>query len=129
MKSPLPLLAAALPVALLAACGQQQSKTEVLDTNPDPMATELANAAPVELPPAIKSDKTFRCKDQSLAYVTFFEGDKQVVVRTEQGGTATTLKAPEAGQPYTAEGGWTLKGDEKNITLTTPAKPALTCHV
>jgi hypothetical protein len=125
MKSKLLLTAALLG---LAACNQQPS-TEVLDSNPDPMATELANAAPVELPPAIKADKTFRCKDQSLAYVTFFQGDKQAVVRTEQGGTPTTLKAPEAGQPYTADGGWTLTGDEKNITLTSPGKPAQSCHV
>jgi hypothetical protein len=126
MKSLLPFAAAA--IITLAACNQTK-QPQVIDANPDPMATQLANAAPVELPPAITGDKTFRCKDQSLAYVTFFQGDKQVVVRTEQNGTATTLKAPEAGQPFTAEGGWSLKGDQQNITLKTPTKPSLTCHV
>lgn len=127
MKTPL-FLAVAAPLLALAACNPKP-KTVVVDTNPDPMANELAHAAPVELPPAIKADKTFRCKDQSLAYVTFFQGDKQVAVRTEQGATPTTLKAPAAGGPYAADGGWKLTGNETNITLTRPGKAALTCHV
>lgn len=126
MKTTLPLIAAAL--FALSAC-DTKPKTEVVDTNPDPMANQLATAAPVELPPAIKADKTFRCKDQSLAYVTFFQGDKQVVVRTEQGGTPTTLKAEKAGDPYTAEGGWKVTGDESNITLTRPGMSAQSCHI
>lgn len=71
MKSLLPLIVAA-PLLATAACNSQPSQPEVVDTNPDPMANILANRAPVELPPAIKSDKTFRCKDQSTAFVTFF---------------------------------------------------------
>ncbi len=41
----------------LAAC-----EPETIDGNerPDPMADQLANAAPVELPPAIASSKTYR---------------------------------------------------------------------
>ncbi|MCH7863070.1 hypothetical protein [Sphingomonas paucimobilis] len=128
MKSLLPLIVAA-PLLALAACNSQPSQPEVVDTNPDPMANILANRAPVELPPAIKSDKTFRCKDQSLAFVTFFQGDKQVNVRLKQGDTPVKLTAPAAGEPLTAEGGWRLTGDEKNITLTTPKKAAQTCHI
>ena len=110
----------------LAACNSEPSK-QVLDSNPDPMASQLANAAPVELPPAIKADKTMRCKDQSLAYVTFFDGDKQAVVRTEKGGTPTMLKAEKAGDPLTAEGGWKMTGDEKGVTLTRPGKDEISC--
>ncbi|EGI54831.1 putative lipoprotein [Sphingomonas sp. S17] len=128
MKSLLPLIVAA-PLLALAACNSQPSQPEVVDTNPDPMANILANRAPVELPPAIKSDKTFRCKDQSLAFVTFFQGDKQVNVRLKQGDTPVKLTAPAAGEPLTAEGGWKMTGDEKNITLTTPKKAAQTCHI
>lgn len=112
----------------LAACNSQPSQPEVIDANPDPMASQLANAAPVELPPAITADKTLRCKDGSLAYVTFFQGDKQVVVRTEKAGPATTLKADEAGKPLTAEGGWSLTGGPSEVSLTQPGKPAQTCH-
>ena len=117
-----------LLVALLAlpSCGKPE--TEVIDTNPDPMANQLAQAAPVELPPAIKADKTLRCKDNSLVYVTFFEGDKQAVVRTEQGGTPTMLKAAAAGEPLMAEGGFEMTGTPASVTLATPGKAAQTCH-
>ena len=127
MKSFLPLLAA--PLMALAACNSQPSKPEVVDANPDPMANQIANAAPVELPPAIRADKTFRCSDSSLVAVTFFQGDKQVLVRAPSTAKPTRLTAPEAGKPYTAEGGWTLSGDEKTITLTAPGKKGLSCHV
>ena len=128
MKSLLPLIVAA-PLLALEACTSKPSQPEVVDTNPDPMANILANRAPVELPPAIKADKTFRCKDQSLAFVTFFQGDKQVSVRLKEGEPPVVLKAPAAGEPLTAEGGWRLTGDEKTITLTTPKKAAQACHI
>jgi hypothetical protein len=118
-----------LPTAallLLAACGQPEP--EVIDTNPDPMAAELANRAPVELPPAIRADKSFRCKDNSLVWVVFFQGDKQVNVRLEEKGSPTTLKAPEAGGPYTAEGGWKFTGNDEAFTLESPGKPTRSCH-
>ena len=114
--------------ALLALAACQQPKTEVIDTNPDPMANQLASAAPVELPPAIKADKTLRCKDNSLVYVTFFQGDAQAIVRTEQGGAPTTLRAPAAGEPLVAEGGWSLTGGPDTVTLAQPGKPAQSCR-
>ena len=119
-------LLAAVALLPLAACNSQP-KPEVLDSNPDPMANALANKAPVEMPPAIKADKTMRCKDNSLIYVTFFEGDKMAVVRTAKSGTPTQLKADSAGAPLTAEGGWKLTGTPSNVTLTQPGKAALTC--
>ncbi|WP_443026032.1 hypothetical protein [Sphingomonas sp. PB2P19] len=112
----------------LAACNSKPASPEVVDNNPDPMANTLANAAPVELPPAIKAEQTLRCKDNTLVYVTFFEGDKQVNVRTKQGGTPTKLVAPTAGAPMTAEGGWSMTGDQASVTLTQPGKSAQTCH-
>lgn len=126
MKNAL-LLAAASSFLALAACGQSKDP-KVLDTNPDPMATELANKAPVALPPAIKSEKTLRCKDNSLVYVAFFEGDQQATVKLDKDGTATMLKAPVAGEPLTAEGGWKLTGTPDQISLTAPGKGATTCH-
>lgn len=128
MTKPFLPLAVAASLFALAACNSQPSQPEVIDSNPDPLAAQLANAAPVELPPAITADKTMRCKDGSLAYVTFFQGDKQVVVRTEKAGTPTTLKTDEAGKPLTAEGGWSLTGDASEVTLTQPGKAAQTCH-
>jgi len=121
----LPLATASM--FLLAGCNSQ-SNPEVVDSNPDPMAANLAQATPVELPPAIKADKTMRCKNGSLVYVTFFQGDKQAVVRTAKDGTPTMLKGTEAGKPLTADGGWSMTGDTSGVTLTQPGKPALSCH-
>jgi hypothetical protein len=126
MKSPL-LLAAAASLLALAACNQSKTP-EVLDANPDPMATELANKGPVEMPPAIKAEKTLRCKDNSLLYVTFFEGDKQAAVKTDKNGTGTMLKAPNAGEAMVAEGGWSLKGTTESVTVSVPGKGETTCH-
>lgn len=125
MKNLLPLSLAAM--LSLAAC--QQPQPEVIDTNPDPMAAELANRPKVELPPAIRAEKSFRCDDQSLVYVNFFQGDKQVNVRLKQDDTPTILRAETAGGPYTAEGGWSLTGDDTKVTLLSPGKPSRTCDL
>ena len=125
----IPTLAIATAALLpLAACNNQQKADDA--ANAAAAANEAAaNAIVAEMPPAIRADKTFRCKDNSLAYVTFFEGDKQAVVKEKQDGPATVLKAEKAGDPLTAEGGWKLTGDEKAIMLTLPGKAALSCHV
>jgi hypothetical protein len=127
MKNALSLTAVATLLAL-AACNSKPAAPEVLDSNPDPMANQLANAAPVELPPAIKSEQTMRCKDNSLVYVTFFQGGKQANIRTKEGGTPTTLKASTAGEPLVAEGGWSMTGSEKSVELARPGKGTQTCH-
>ncbi|KQU62139.1 hypothetical protein ASG67_03145 [Sphingomonas sp. Leaf339] len=118
----------AAPLALLTACNSQPSTPEVLDSNPDPMANQIANAAPVELPPAIRADKTFRCADGSVIGIAFFQGDTQVNVRIPATGKPTRLTAPAKGDPYTADGGWKLTGDDSAVTLTEPGKKALSCH-
>jgi hypothetical protein len=123
MKS---LFLLAAPLALVA-CNSQPTP-EVVDTNPDPMANQLANAAPVALPPSIRADKTFRCADGSVVGVTFFKGDTQASVRVPATGTPTRLTATAAGEPYTGDGGWKLTGDDKAITVTEPGKKALSCH-
>ena len=126
MKSPILPFVAAASLLALAACNSQPKAPEVVDTNPDPMANALKHAAPVEMPPAIKADKSLRCKDNSLVYVTFFDGDKLAVVRTSQGGTPTRLTAPAAGQPLTAAG-WKMTGTPSSIQLTQPGKGAQSC--
>lgn len=125
MTRPFLFAATALAALSLAAC---QNEPEVVDNRaPNPLESQLANAAPVELPPAIKANVTFRCRDNSLVYVEFFAGDKLANLRSERGGTPTALRAPEAGQPYVAEG-YSLSGDTENITLKQPGKDELTCR-
>lgn len=119
----LPLVAISASISL-AACKQ---KVEEVDSRaPDPMASQLANAAPVELPPAVKATVSFRCKDNSLAYVDFFQGDKLAHLRLKEGETPITLKAEKAGDPLVGDG-YTITGDPKAITLTRPGKGELTC--
>ena len=61
--------------AALVACSKE-SHTIVGGEQPDPMKEELAKAAPVELPPAIASTKTYRCKDNSLVRIDWLQGGK-----------------------------------------------------
>jgi len=123
----------ALSALALAACNTEPETITGKDT-PDPMAEELANAAPVELPPAIASSKTYRCKDNSLVQIDWLAQDKGAYVHGE-GQAQTHLKpaVPVEGQPastdLTAEGGFVLKGSPtaSTVTLTVPGKGAQAC--
>ena len=123
-----------LSVLALAACNSEP-ETIVAGERPDPMADALANAAPVELPPAIASSKTYRCKDNSLVQIDWLAQDKGAYVHGD-GQAQTHLKpaAPVEGQPastdLTAEGGYVLRGNASapTVTLTLPGKPAQSCR-
>lgn len=122
-----------LSLLALAACNSEP-ETIVGGDQPDPMASELANAAPVELPPAIASSKTYRCKDNSLVQIDWLAENKGAYVHGE-GYSQTHLKQaqPVEGEPastdLTADGGYVLKGNSRapTVTLTLPGKPAQTC--
>ncbi|RYD53761.1 MAG: hypothetical protein EOP60_09715 [Sphingomonadales bacterium] len=119
-----PLIAAAAAMLSLAAC--ENKPEEVSGVTADPMASQLANAAPIELPPSFVA-KQMRCGDNSLVFVDFYQGDKMAVVKTKKDGPGTTLNAPNAGEPYVAEGGFKLTGDAKNATVVTPNEGTRTC--
>jgi hypothetical protein len=120
-----PIIAASLAAFVsLAACN---SEPQVVDTNPDPMKEELAKAAPVTLPPAIKSSKTYRCKDNSLVYVTLLADDVTAMVRDKQEEPpVANLKAPAPGQPFVSEG-FSLTVSGNNITYNSPDKGTQSC--
>lgn len=125
MKIPHLMTAAALALTL-GAC--QKNKPQVIDTTgPDPMASQLANAPAVQLPPAMVASVTFRCKDNSLVYVDFFKGNTEAHVRMNKGDTPIILKADKDGDPLTGNG-YTMTGDQDKITLTEPGKSPLDCH-
>ena len=115
--------------AALVACKQE---TIVANDAPDPMAAELANAAPVELPPAIASTKSYRCKDNTLVRIDWLQGDKGAYLHGN-GQEQTHLKPAEGteGAPFTAEGGYSLSGTPSaaSVTLTMPGKGSQSCHV
>ena len=106
----------------LAACNKEP---EVVDTNPDPMKEELANAAPVELPPAIQASRTYRCKDNSLVYTTFYTNNT-VRVSDQPGPGGTTLTSAGEGQPYIAEG-YSLSANADQVTYSAPGKGSQSC--
>ena len=124
VKTLLPLTAALCAIASLAACNNEP---EVVDTNPDPQAAELAKAAPVELPPSIQSSRTYRCKDNSLVYIDFYTNNT-ALVRREKGAEPpiATLTATTAGQAYTAEG-YVISGNAETIDYTAPGKGTQSC--
>lgn len=122
----LPLAAVAL-LALSACNNNTQKPVEVTSVADDPQAAAVHNRPMAELPPPIKADVTFRCKDNSLAYVTFYADDKQASLKTGKDATPVKLVAEKAGDPMKADGGYAVSGNPKNITLTAPGKGTLTC--
>jgi cytochrome c5 len=123
MNRLVPLSAAA---ALLALAACNKSEPEVIDTNPDPMATQIANAAPVELPPAVTDSAIYRCKDNSIVYVDFLGDKTQANVRTEKGGTPTAVKAAAAGEPLTGEGA-SVSGSGDTVQIAVKGGAAQSC--
>jgi hypothetical protein len=109
----------------LAACSQQPETVSANDN--DPQKEELAKAPPVTLPPPIKSNKIYRCKDNSLVYVTYLADDITAMVRDKQEEPpVATLKAPAKGEPFVSEG-FSLAVEGKNITYNSPDKGRQTC--
>jgi hypothetical protein len=126
MKTPL-LPATAVALLALTACQSKTNATTVKNSTSVENKT-AAEKPKFELPPAIKAEVSMRCHgDNTLAHVTFFEGDKQLTVSAPADATPVVLKAPEAGKPYVADGGWEVSGTSKSIKLTAPGKPAQTC--
>ncbi len=116
------LLAASAATLALTACN---SEPEVVNQY-DAQAKALENAAPVELPPAITASRTYRCSDNSLVYVDFYN-DNTAQLRTSQGGDSTVLTAAGGNPPYTAEG-HSVSANSENVRITAPGKNNLSCH-
>jgi hypothetical protein len=114
------LLNAATAAALLA-LGACNSAPETVNTY-DAQAEALKNAAPVVLPPAIVASRTYRCSDNSLFYVDFYNNNT-ALIRTSQEGMPTSLTSADGTAPYTGEG-YTVSGNASNVTIN-----GKSCHV
>lgn len=130
MQKPHLLLAACAAALALSAC--QQKEPEVVQSNVDAQAEALKTAPPVELPPAIKIAKTYRCKDNSLVYVSFMTDDVTAAVRDKQEEPpVATLKAPAAGQAFVGQGesgkGFSLSGSGDTVSYTSPDSGTQSC--
>ena len=107
----------------LAACGEPETVT----AGPaDPQKEALAKATPKQLPPSIQNSRTYRCADNSLVYVDFYN-DNTAQLRTSQTGDSTVLTAAGGNPPYTAEG-HSVSANSENVRITAPGKNNLSCH-
>ncbi len=129
MKTPF-LPAAAVALIALSAC-QQKTETATVENSTTVENTTTVAAAPIELPPAIKTEGSYRCHgDNSLVKVTFFEAKKDGTLSasvTSPADASPVTLSGAAGQPMTADGGWALSGTDKSFDLTQPGKPKQNC--
>lgn len=119
----LSLAVAAAALLTLGACKQET----VVASNGDDMQEQLAAAKKVELPPAVKSSKAYRCKDNSIVYIDLFEGDKMASIRDSKDGMPTVLKADAVGKPLIADGGFSIIGSGATLFVERPGKGSQAC--
>ena len=81
---------------------------------------------PVTLAPMLTASRTYRCKDNSLVYIDFFNDNVTAQLRTEKDGKVTMLSASEPKKPYVAEG-YSLAGNGTTVELTRPGTPVMSC--
>jgi len=115
------------PLAALLVLGA--CSPEPIDVGPvDPQANMLKNAPPVALPPAIKSARTYRCRDNSLVHISFLDDNVTALVRDkEENPPIATLKAPAPGEAFVFEG-FSLSGSGESVTYKSPQSGTQTCR-
>jgi hypothetical protein len=126
MHSPYSYLRAAplAALALLAACNSQPET--IVAGAADPNAEKLAAAPPVTLPPALSESHTYRCKDNSLISVDFFDDHVTANLKPKEDAKPIKLTASEAGKPFTADG-YSVEGQGEHITYEAPGKSSMSC--
>jgi len=105
-------------LVLLAACNPKPT-TIVAGGPTDPNAEKLANAKPIKLPPAMLANKSYRCKDNSLIYIDWFNDNQTANLHLkEKTASPIPLAAPSVGAPFVG-GDYTLTGDanSKSVNL------------
>jgi len=118
-------LLAAAPLAALLSLAACQSEPEMVGKAKDPMAEELKNAPPVELPPAMLA-RTFRCSDNSLVYADFSADGQFARVGTSQT-ERVRVAAAEANRNYTGEG-YTISANAEDARIKVPGKSEQSCR-
>ena len=118
---------AAFALAALVALGGCNNKPTTITANgpDDPQAAQLKDAKPVAPPPMIQASHTYRCADNSLVYVDFYTNNT-AAVRTQKGGTPTTLTA-EGGKPPYKGAGYSLSGSGTKVSFDAPGKKSQSC--
>jgi hypothetical protein len=126
------LLAAAAAALSLSACNQNKEPQEV-GGPVDPMANEVANAAPPALLPSIAATKKYRCNPGnelvSIDWTELNGAPAGANLRVGDAAAPTVLSAAAEGKGFTAPDGTTLDGtkDAATVSLTLPGKGKLSC--
>jgi len=111
-------------LALLAGCNSEPENIVAGDNDPD--ANKLATLPPVELPPMMTASRTYRCKDNSLVYIDFYNNNTATYKAQKAATGGTALTSEGEGKPYTAEG-FSISSSGTDITLTAPGKGTTSC--
>ena len=121
-----PLLLTLAAAAALAGC----HKHTIVSGPPEDDNNSAANAN-VQLPPSIVATKLYRCADNSVVTVDYLSDGKSANVRAGKDTTTSTqVTAPEAGQPMTAAGGYSVEGtkDSASAKIAVPGHASQTCN-
>src|SRR5207253_10462824 len=120
-----PLAIVLVAAAALAGCGKQDHTIVAGGPEPDDSANVATNG-PVALPPSIVSSKIYRCADNKIVYVDWLSDNKSANIRTEKGGSPTSVTAPEARQPMTGPAGYSVRGSAaaSSATIAVPGQAA-----
>src|SRR5437868_15535849 len=106
-----PLRSAPLAAFLLLAACDTSPTTIVAGGGPaDPDADKIKAAKPVKLPPAVLANKSYRCKDNSLIYIDWFNDNQTANLHLkDKAAQPVNLSSPTPGGPF-AGGGYELTG-------------------
>jgi hypothetical protein len=112
--------------AALAGCNKED---HTIVAGPDTGDYNATANADVQLPPAIVATKLYRCADNSVVTVDYLSDGKSANVHAGKGAPTVQVVAPEAGQPMTAEGGYSVDGSASSGTakVAVPGHPAQSC--
>ena len=125
MKTRNVLTAASMAAFLiLSACN---TEPEVIGGAVDPQAEALKNAPPVQLPPAIRESKIYRCRDNSVVYVNVLTDGNANVRSVEDEPPSATLTRQSPDGPLTGNG-FSLSGTGDTVTFSSPDVPAQSCR-
>ena len=119
---------AALAATALIGCSKK-NHTIVAGSAGDRNTPVSAPIDPASLPPAIVASKIYRCKDNSVVYIDWLADNLSANLRSDKNGAAALVKAPEAGKPMVADGGYSLNGSatSSSITVARPDKGSVAC--
>ena len=109
-----PLVVASMAAFIvLSACGQKEPEAVGGMYDPDDSDALAAEEAELtDVPPMVRASKSYRCKDNSVVYVTFYTNDTQVGVADSNSAPPTILSNEAAAAPAAGDAPSETEGDD-----------------